>query len=625
MPDTSTLSLCLIAKNEETHLARCLASVRDLVDEMIVVDTGSTDRTVEIARSFGARVLSFAWQDDFSLARNFSLEQATSDWLLVLDADESIATRDHAQIRALIARDDLNAVTAQQRHYLVSGTVVGWRPGPGGYDEGKPYPGFFDVECRRLFRNRPWLRFQNRVHEELRSIDPAHPLVQIQADWIIHHYGKAEDGARLRKKGEAYLRIGLQKLKDKPRDPLAHYELGIQFLELEQPREALACFTQAQGLAQNFRDTALRIAICHIRLKEHDKALKALKTATRTLPQFRAEIALEEGNLHRQLDNLPAAEAAFRRALVVNPAFAAASVNVALLCQRQGRLDDAVASLDHALSHCPGHFEALALRAQIRRDCRRRRRGADRPRAARHPPGRPAAARPHPRPAPALRRGATLPRRDAGGLRCGGGGPARRRRPRPGRRRRGRDAPARKRRPAAVARGRPEPVDGPRGPGRRARRARGGGHRAPLRTRGRRGRRPLHAARRRHAAPSGAGRRVRSADDLLLSAVQHRLRRPHAPHARARRHREQHRLPVGSPGPPGPPHRRAQRLRRAGRLRRRRVRPMGDPADPRRRRPARCRRGRPLLAADRPGAIRAAADLLDRRCLGPAVPGAADR
>ncbi len=85
------LSVCLITKNEEANLARCLESLRGLWDELIVVDTGSTDRTVEIAHSFGARLFHFTWQDDFSLARNFCISQATGDWILSIDADESIA------------------------------------------------------------------------------------------------------------------------------------------------------------------------------------------------------------------------------------------------------------------------------------------------------------------------------------------------------------------------------------------------------------------------------------------------------------------------------------------------------------------------------------------------------
>ena len=242
------LSICLITKNEEAHLARCLESVRGLHDDLVVVDTGSSDRTVEIARAFGARLFEFAWQDDFSLARNFCIEQATGDWILSLDADESIALRDHAVIRELLRREDLDAVTASQRHYITA-TAVGWQPGPGGYEEGQPYPGFVDVECRRLFRNRPWLRFHKPVHEELLSTDAARPLAQARGGWVIHHYGKLGDQDLLRTKGEAYLRIGAKKIEERPGDPQPLYEQGLQHGELKDPAAALVCFERVRALS----------------------------------------------------------------------------------------------------------------------------------------------------------------------------------------------------------------------------------------------------------------------------------------------------------------------------------------------------------------------------------------
>lgn len=82
------LSLCLIAKNEEKALPQCLNSVKDVVEEMVVLDTGSCDRTVEIARQFGAKVHHFTWCNDFSAARNEALKYVSGDWVLVLDADE---------------------------------------------------------------------------------------------------------------------------------------------------------------------------------------------------------------------------------------------------------------------------------------------------------------------------------------------------------------------------------------------------------------------------------------------------------------------------------------------------------------------------------------------------------
>ncbi len=82
------ISLCMIVKDEEEMLPRCLAAVAEHVDELVIVDTGSTDRTVEIAESFGADVVEFPWNGSFADARNVSLDRATGDWILWLDADE---------------------------------------------------------------------------------------------------------------------------------------------------------------------------------------------------------------------------------------------------------------------------------------------------------------------------------------------------------------------------------------------------------------------------------------------------------------------------------------------------------------------------------------------------------
>src|SRR5688500_8695000 len=88
------LSLCMIVKNEETFLEDALREAKLYCEELIVVDTGSSDRSVEIAKTCGAKVSFFEWVNDFSLARNFSLSQASGDWILILDADERLTTED---------------------------------------------------------------------------------------------------------------------------------------------------------------------------------------------------------------------------------------------------------------------------------------------------------------------------------------------------------------------------------------------------------------------------------------------------------------------------------------------------------------------------------------------------
>ncbi len=143
------LSVCLIAKNEEKFLSQCLASVRGLADQIVVVDTGSSDGTVEIAREHGAEVFHFAWCDDFSAARNAALEHVTGDWVLMLDADEELPPDSHEPLRRLMQDQ----------------SAIGWRLpiiDVGREDEGCSY-------VPRLFRNAPALFYVGRVHEQIFS------------------------------------------------------------------------------------------------------------------------------------------------------------------------------------------------------------------------------------------------------------------------------------------------------------------------------------------------------------------------------------------------------------------------------------------------------------------------
>jgi glycosyltransferase involved in cell wall biosynthesis len=100
-----SLSLCMIVKNEELSLPKCLGSVKNIVNEIVVVDTGSTDKTPKIARQFGAKVYDFVWCDDFSMARNEALKYVTGKWVLVLDADETLKPEILPQLKAAIATE----------------------------------------------------------------------------------------------------------------------------------------------------------------------------------------------------------------------------------------------------------------------------------------------------------------------------------------------------------------------------------------------------------------------------------------------------------------------------------------------------------------------------------------
>ncbi|OLP15523.1 hypothetical protein BST81_25820 [Leptolyngbya sp. 'hensonii'] len=140
----------MIVKNEQQHLARCLASVKPHVDELVVVDTGSSDRTVEIARQYGARVAFFSWCDDFAAARNFAIDQVSGDWILTLDADEELVV-DWADWRSQVAPE------AETMAYWLQLTDVNQPITP--------------LSTMRLFRHTPALRYAGRYHESLRYQD----------------------------------------------------------------------------------------------------------------------------------------------------------------------------------------------------------------------------------------------------------------------------------------------------------------------------------------------------------------------------------------------------------------------------------------------------------------------
>jgi cellulose synthase/poly-beta-1,6-N-acetylglucosamine synthase-like glycosyltransferase len=149
-----SLSLCMIVKNEEKYLARCLASLKPMVDEMIIVDTGSTDTTRDIAEVFGAKVFDYEWHDDFAAARNHSLEQAQGDWILVMDADEVIAPTDHDNILDLIkkSKNDKIAYVLTTRNYTDRQDSADYTKNTGQYEE-EMSTGWVPSKKVRLFQN----------------------------------------------------------------------------------------------------------------------------------------------------------------------------------------------------------------------------------------------------------------------------------------------------------------------------------------------------------------------------------------------------------------------------------------------------------------------------------------
>ena len=212
------LSACLIVKNEESVLSRCLESVRTLVDEIVVVDTGSNDRTIEIALSYGARVYHFTWIDDFSAARNESLRYARGGWILYIDADEVIDAANAAKVRQVITREDIMAVTVRQCIPQQADNIAA---------------SYYSEYCR-IFRRHPDIRFEGAIHEQiLPSIERFGGKV-LRSDIVVYHWAYAIDAVKKQKRAERNLRCLLAEIKCVPDDPFLHLNLGMTYRELGQ-------------------------------------------------------------------------------------------------------------------------------------------------------------------------------------------------------------------------------------------------------------------------------------------------------------------------------------------------------------------------------------------------------
>ncbi|WP_425058771.1 hypothetical protein SCACP_34270 [Sporomusa carbonis] len=209
------VSLCMIVKDEENVLAACLDSVRHLIDEIIIVDTGSTDSTPQIAAANGAMVIPFTWCDDFAAARNHSLSQASGDWILVMDADERLEP-----VASEIFQEYLDQHNVEG-YYLRIHSLIG---------DGSQS---VDDQVVRLFRNKPHYRFIGRIHEQVAgSILAANNGGGLQAaELTLLHHGYLKQILEKKQKQQRNIAVIEATLAATPHDPFLHYSLAMEYIQ----------------------------------------------------------------------------------------------------------------------------------------------------------------------------------------------------------------------------------------------------------------------------------------------------------------------------------------------------------------------------------------------------------
>ena len=280
----STVSLCMIVKDEARHLPALLLSVGALVDEIIVVDTGSSDRSADIARLFGARLGSFPWNGSFSDARNFSLGQARCDWILVLDADEVLAAADLPPLRALLERTVTpTAYSFTTRNYTAEISRKNWQANAGEYPGEERGCGWTPSEKVRLFPNDSRLRFEGAVHELLERTLLACGIPIHACDVPVHHYGKLET-EKSRQKQEQYYTLGLKKLSESGEDAASLAELARQATELERFREAEDLWHRLLLARPESAEAYFNLGYLHLSTGQYPLARDHARRATQLAP-----------------------------------------------------------------------------------------------------------------------------------------------------------------------------------------------------------------------------------------------------------------------------------------------------------------------------------------------------
>jgi len=390
------LSLSMIVRNEAERIEACLNSVKGFVDEMVLLDTGSTDNTVALAEAAGAQVERLDWPGDFAPARNAALKHVRGDWVLVLDADERLRAEAIPAIRALMAQPDVLVINLL-RHELGAAMApysnvsrlfrrdarICWS---------RPYHSMIDDSVAEILQQEPHWRVANCAEpallhdgyrpELLNRSDKAERLRQSMEQWLEDQpgdpyactkLGALEVSSGNRERGINLLRNGLEQLTDGTGRTAERYELLLNLAIALAPEDAVAAeglYRQALDLPLDVRvslGARLNLAALLMQTNQLDEAIQLTTTACQRAP----EVALAWYNLglmERRRGDLAASLRAYARSLELNPDHAESHQNIAVARLMGGDIDGARSSFRAAIDtlHAQNRAEeAGALQAQV--------------------------------------------------------------------------------------------------------------------------------------------------------------------------------------------------------------------------------------------------------------------
>jgi len=305
------ISLCMIVKNEEEFLPGCLDSVKGVVDEIVIVDTGSTDRTVEIARQYGAKVYHYEWNDDFAAARNESLKHATCGWILVLDADETLDASSGPVLRAVASGRAPRAIYGCWVVNLGESGKVSEHVAP------RFFPGGGLVAYRGLIHEQP------RPVREGSSLGKTCPVLK---GFVVTHVGYQASVIRERNKRARNIKL-LERALAQEDNAYQRYKLGATLLEegcvdrgASELEHALTLLAGASANGSEAQRAQIRVLLCRAYLKGHrvGDALACIRAALEECPDFKA-VQFQYGLCLAEAGEIAEARDCFTRLALVGP------------------------------------------------------------------------------------------------------------------------------------------------------------------------------------------------------------------------------------------------------------------------------------------------------------------
>ncbi|MBD2606433.1 tetratricopeptide repeat protein [Scytonema hofmannii FACHB-248] len=340
----------MIVKDEATTLPKCLGSVKNVVDEIIVLDTGSTDKTPDIAKQFGAEVHHFKWCNDFSAARNDALKYVTGDWILVLDADETLTTQIVPHIKEAI-ESDLHLLINLVRHEVGA--------------EQSPYS-----MVSRLFKNHPDISFSRPYHALVD--DSISVILAKEPDWqvgylpevaILHEGYQKNAIAQQNKYAKAQAAME-SFLVNHPDDPYVCSKLGALYVQTGKIAEGFELLIKGVASKQLNDDILYELyyhlGIAYSRLQNPKQAIAHYSAAIKLhiYPMLKLGAYNNLGNLLKAEGDLKNAKTAYETALRIDPSFAAGHYNLGMTFKALGLLNEAIASYTQAIKLNPNYAEA---------------------------------------------------------------------------------------------------------------------------------------------------------------------------------------------------------------------------------------------------------------------------